>query len=189
MPTVVRLFLATLILWLGGCSPPGEPGEIREAKPEHPTALEVAQSIFDQITLLRISGLPDDSQMAALAQLLSDELRRSMEAARAWQKGEIERMQREGSEDKPPFIEGDLFGSLFEGAQSTRAVVVSEADGRIRVTLDRSYGSAGDRVQWQDRAVLTRVADGYRLDDVEYGGNWAFQAGSGTLRNTLKARE
>ncbi len=186
MSTALRLFLTSLLLWLAACAAPVEQ-KAPSAAP--PTALEVAQSIFDQIAALRISGLPDDTQMAALAPWLSDELRQSMDAARAWQKGEIERMQREGSEDKPPFIEGDLFGSLFEGAQSTRAVAVGEADGRIVVTLDRSYGSDPDRVVWQDRALLVRVGDGYRLDDVEYGGDWAFQAGTGTLRNTLKARQ
>jgi hypothetical protein len=186
MPTTLRLFLATLILWLAACTTPVEQQTSPRAEP---TSIEVAQSIFDQIASLRIRGLPDDTQMRALAPLLSDELRQSMEAARSWQKGEIERMQREGSTDKPPFIEGDLFGSLFEGTQSTRAVAVSEADGRILVTLDRSYGNDVDRVQWQDLAVLVRVDAGFRLDDIEYGGDWAFQAGTGTLRNTLKARE
>lgn len=181
-----RLILSTAALWLTACAAPVEQTESTRAAPR---SLAAAQSIFDQIASLGIRGLPTDRQMTALAPLLSDELRQSMESARAWQKGEIERMQREGSEDKPPFIEGDLFGSLFEGAQSTRAVAVSEADGRIRVTLDRSYGGDGDRVQWQDRAVLVRSGDGYRLDDVEYGGDWAFQAGAGTLRNTLRARE
>lgn len=186
MSSFRRLTLTAMVLLFAGCATP-----VEQSPPprEAPSALQAAQSIFDQLDQLRISGLPDDSQMAALAPSLSEELRQSMEAARAWQKGEIERMQREGSEDKPPFIEGDLFGSLFEGAQSTRAVAVSEADGRIRVTLDRTYGGDGDRVQWQDRAVLTRVGDGYRLDDVEYGGDWAFQAGTGTLRKTLQARE
>ncbi len=186
MPTALRWLLAILVIWIAACAPPVE----QEAPPAAPpTALETAQSIFDRITALRISGLPDDTQMAALAPLLSDDLRQSMDAARAWQRGEIERMQREGSEDKPPFIEGDLFGSLFEGAQNTRAVAVSEADGRILVTLDRSYGSDPDRVVWQDHAVLVRVGGGYCLDDVEYGGDWAFQAGTATLRKTLQARD
>jgi hypothetical protein len=186
MSTAVRLVLSTLVLWLAACASPVEQAA---PPPVAPAELEVAQSIFDQIARLDIRGLPNETQMQALAPLLSDELRLSMDAARAWQKGEIERMQREGSEDKPPFIEGDLFGSLFEGAQTTRAIAVSEVDGRILVTLDRSYGDDGDRVQWQDRAVLIRAGDDYRLDDVEYGGDWAFQAGTGTLRNTLKARE
>jgi hypothetical protein len=186
MPTTLRLFLATLILWLVACA---SPVEQPAAPPPPATAMDAAQSIFDQIASLRISGLPNDTQMAALAPVLSDELRQSMESARAWQKSEIERMRLEGSEDKPPFVEGDLFGSLFEGAQSTLAIAASEVDSRILVTLERSYGGESDRVQWQDRAVLVRVDAGFRLDDVEYGGDWAFQAGTGTLRNTLMARE
>jgi hypothetical protein len=185
MTTTLRLIFPALILWLAACASPVQ----QAALPPAPNAMETTQSIFDRIAALGVNGLPNDAQMQTLAPLLSDPLRQSLDAARAWQRGEIERLQREGSEDKPPFIEGDLFGSLFEGAQSTRAVAVSEADGRIVVTLDRSYGGDQDRVVWQDRALLVRVGDGFRLDDVEYGGEWAFQAGTGTLRNTLEARE
>ncbi len=71
--------------------------------------------------------MPDDAQMQALALLLVPELREAFEAARAWQRGEIERMQREGSEDKPPFVEGDLFSSLFEGTPSSAACHRSRA--------------------------------------------------------------
>ena len=88
----------------------------------------------------------------------------------------VERMQREGSDDKPPFIEGDLFSSLFEGAQSTRAIAAQPDQDRIVVTLDRSYGQGTDQVQWQDRAVLKSVGGAYLLDD-----------GQGLFHRTLHA--
>lgn len=183
----LRLALATiLILLLAACAPRIEP---RAEPTAAPTELEVAQSIFDQITTLHVDGLPSDEQMGVLAPLLTAELRQALEAARDWQRSEIERMQRAGSEDKPPFIEGDLFSSLFEGAQSARAVSAQPDQDRVVVTLDRSYGVGADRVQWQDRAVLKRVGDVYLLDDIEYGGDWTFQAGTSTLRMTLGQRE
>lgn len=177
---------ATLVLLLAACAPRIEPRAQAQAIP---TAVETAQGIFDQITTLHVDGLPSDEQMRVLAPLLTAELRQALEAARDWQRGEIERMQRAGSEDKPPFIEGDLFSSLFEGAQSARAVSAQPDQDRVVVTLDRSYGHGADRVQWQDRAVLKRVGDAYLLDDIEYGGDWTFQAGTSTLRRTLSQRD
>lgn len=186
MRALLRLTLIVVAGCVGACAP--STGS-RPAPASVASAVEVAQSIFDQITRLHIEGLPDDREMEALAPLLSDDLRQRMDAARAWQHAEIERMQREGSEDKPPFIEGDLFSSLFEGAQTAHAVAANPRGDRIVVAVDRVYVDGDDRVQWQDRAILVQVGDGYRLDDIEYGGEWAFQAGSSTLRETLKARE
>lgn len=187
MSNVLRCALAaTLVLLLAACAARIEP---RAQPPAAPTAMETAQSIFDQITALHIDGLPSDEQMRVLSPLLTPELRQALDAARTWQRSEIDRMQRAGSEDKPPFIEGDLFSSLFEGAQSARAVSAQPDQDRVVVSLDRSYGQGADQVQWQDRAVLKRVGDRYLLDDIEYGGSWAFQAGSSTLRHTLMARQ
>ena len=186
MHNALRAVLSALILVLAACTPRIEP---RAPTAAAPSELEVAQRIFDQITALHVSGLPNDSQMQVLAPLLTVELCQALDAARAWQRSEVERMQREGSDDKPPFIEGDLFSSLFEGAQTARAVAARLDQDRVVVTLDRSYGQGADQVRWQDNAVLKRVGEVWLLDDVEYGGGWAFQAGTTTLRNTLQARE
>ena len=188
MLNVARNVLSALIvlLVLAACAPRTEP---RVATPAAPSELETAQSIFDQITALHLRGLPNDAQMRVLAPLLTTDLRQGLEAARTWQRSEIERMQREGSDDKPPFIEGDLFSSLFEGAQTARAVAARRDQDRVVVTLDRSYGQGADQVRWQDNAVLKRVGEVWLLDDIEYAGSWAFQAGTSTLRNTLQARE
>ena len=177
---------ATLVILLAACAPRIEP----RAQPQAvPTAVETAQSIFDQITTLHVDGLPSDEQMRVLGPLLTAELRQALEAARDWQRSEIERMQRAGSEDKPPFVEGDLFSSLFEGAQSSRVLSVAGNDARSVAQIERSYGAGTDRVVWRDRAILRRAGDGWLLVDIEYGGDWAFQAGSGSLAQTLKWRD
>lgn len=177
---------AAFLLLLAACA-----ARIEPSPPIQPTSTEVeaAQVIFDQITALHVDGLPNDEQMRALAPLLTTQLRDALESARDWQRGEIERMRLAGSDDKPPFVEGDLFSSLFEGAQTARAAAAARDQDRVLVTLDRSYGEGDDVVRWRDRAVLKRVGGVYLLDDVEYGGDWAFQAGTSTLRNTLSARD
>ncbi len=180
----IRQFALLVALALAACSPPANRAEQRAFEP-----MVAAQTLIDRIEALDIDGLPDDAQMQALAPLLVPELREAFEAARAWQRGEIERMQREGSEDKPPFVEGDLFSSLFEGAQSSRVLSITGDDARSVAQVERGYGSAADRVVWRDRAILRRAGDGWLLVDIEYGGDWAFQAGSGSLAQTLKLRD
>lgn len=180
----IRLFALLATLALTACAPPTNRTEPRAFEP-----MVAAQTLIDRIEVLDIDGLPDDAQMQALAPLLAPELREAFEAARAWQRGEIERMQREGSEDKPPFVEGDLFSSLFEGAQSSRVLSITGDDARSVAQIERGYGSAADRVVWRDRAILRRADDGWLLVDIEYGGDWAFQAGSGSLSQTLKLRD
>ena len=185
MTSQIRRVLALLAaLALPACSPPANPGDMRAFEPE-----AAAQALVDRVESLGIDGLPDDSQMQALAPLLAPELRADFEAARAWQRGEIERMQREGSEDKPPFVEGDLFSSLFEGAESSRVLSLTGDDARSVAVVERGYGSGGDRVVWCDRVVLRRSGDDWLLVDIEYGGDWAFQAGTRSLAQTLKARD
>lgn len=180
----IRLLALLATLALTACSPPANRVDTRAFEP-----VAAAQALIDRIEALQIDGLPDDAQMQPLAALLAPELREAFETARAWQRREIERMQREGSEDKPPFIEGDLFSSLFEGAQSSRVLSVAGNDARSVAQIERSYGAGTDRVVWRDRAILRRAGDGWLLVDIEYGGDWAFQAGSGSLAQTLKWRD
>lgn len=186
MHKTLRAALSALVLLLAGCTPRIEP---HAPEPAAPSEIQAAQRIFDQITALHVSGLPNDEQMRVLVPLLTVKLREALDAARDWQRREIDRMRRAGSNDKPPFVEGDLFSSLFEGAQTAHAVSFVRRNSEVVVVLDRSYGRGFDLVQWQDRAVLRLVDGSYLLDDIEYGGNWAFQAGTSTLRKTLGARE
>lgn len=178
-----NLFVLLGMLILAACSPHANRVDAAAFEPE-----AAAQTLIDRIEALEIDGLPDDARMQALAPLLAPELREAFEAARTWQRGEIERMQREGSEDKPPFIEGDLFSSLFEGAQSSRVLSVAGDDARSVAQIERGYGNGADRVVWRDRAILRRAGEGWLLVDIEYGGDWAFQAGSGSLAQTLRSR-
>ena len=80
MHNALRAVLSALILVLAACTPRIEP---RAPTAAAPSELEVAQRIFDQITALHVSGLPNDSQMQVLAPLLTVELRQALDAARA----------------------------------------------------------------------------------------------------------
>lgn len=149
---------------------------------------DAAQAVFDQLTALRISGLPSADQQAQLRDALSPALNAALDEARDWQQQEIERMAREAPDDKPPMIEGDFFSSLFEGAHSAEVESARSEGARSVVTLTRSYQEDGsEAIQWTDRAVMIEVDGRWLLDDVEYSADWAFKAGNQSLRKTLQA--
>jgi hypothetical protein len=90
----------------------------------------------------------------------------------------------------PPLIEGDLFTSNFEGANSW-SVGKCEADAasaRCTVALGYRGGPSEDPkpVNWTDTIYLVRNAAGWRVDDIAYGAPWAF-GNKGRLTQTLQS--
>jgi len=130
----------------------------------------------------RLSGLPDARQLERLSGLLSTRLIALIEAARTRQA----RFQREFPNDKPPFIEGDLFSSLFEGPTGFEPGTVRLDGDRARVTVHFSHRderNGGSVTRWEDDAWLVRERGQWRIDDVEYHGGWPFAARGRLARN------
>ncbi|HEY5337065.1 MAG TPA: hypothetical protein VIJ85_02585 [Rhizomicrobium sp.] len=90
------------------------------------------------------------------------------------------------NKDSPPLIEGDLFSSNFEGATSIKVGACS-GDGKTgRCAIDLTYADGKDKpLNWTDTAYLANGADGWRVDDIGYGGNGDF-GNKGRMRDTLK---
>ena len=127
-------------------------------------------------------GLPDAATQAKLAPLVTDGLRRLLaEADRA-----EARHQRATKGAEPPMIEGDPFTSLFEGATAFDVGACEELgqSATCAIGLDADDGKGG-RVEWTDQAIVVHGADGWRLDNIKYGGTWAFGL-HGDLREVLK---
>ena len=86
--------------------------------------------------------------------------------------------------DKAPWIEGDLFSSLFEGPQAfvvkTAKVIGSVAE----VPVDLVFTDRGHTQRWTDTLILHKTPRGWLLQDVRYGGRWPF-APSGSLLEVL----
>ena len=143
-------------------------------------AVAVAMDFLVMHQRLGNSGLPQRADMAAYDAFLCPSLAQAIRAAQARQ--EQARAERPG--DKPPFVEGDLFSSLFEGPDDF-AVRDSELQGdRARVVVAMGAGSGDKATRWKDTLEL-RLDDGiWCLEDVEYGGDWAF-ANKGRLGAVL----
>jgi hypothetical protein len=86
----------------------------------------------------------------------------------------------------PPLVEGDLFSSLFEGATSFAVTGCSgdAVNGRCTVKLEHA-GETAKPVAWSDTVLVVNTPSGWRVDDIAYGGSWAF-GNKGKLSELLK---
>ena len=87
----------------------------------------------------------------------------------------------------PPLMEGDAFTSLFEGAGRFHIAGCQTARTRSRCRTDLVNASPGQKpTRWHDTLVLQLTSTGWKVDDVIYGGTWAFGP-KGSLSHTLTA--
>lgn len=129
----------------------------------------------------RVSGLPDDTVWPLLKPRMTPELARVIEAAQREQAEFIKK----NPDEKPPWIEGDLFSSLFEGPQEFSVGEAKIVDDRAEIPMSFRYSSDGQTTKWQDTVVLTKSGTGWLVADVAYGGTWDF-GNKGTLLKGLR---
>ena len=121
----------------------------------------------------KIDGLPSAKQLLKIRLLLSPRLTALVERARAEQL----RCYRRHPHDKPPWTEGDLFSSGFEGFTAFETVAPAH-DENGRKVVDVAFTGPGE-AHWLDRVVLVPQRNRWLVDDVEYRGTQAFTSGYG----------
>jgi hypothetical protein len=132
----------------------------------------------------RPAGVPHAKTRAKFAPVISHTLAQLLERADA-----AERHYAKVTRNKvPPLIEGDLFTSLFEGAQSFAVKECHRStDGVAACTVelrrDDAAGKAATR--WIDKVYLLRNGRHWVVDDIEFGGDWQFMH-KGRLRELLR---
>lgn len=131
---------------------------------------------------LRGGGLPAPAGRHALEPLITLGLDGALTAARHLHDAAI----RQAPGDKPPFGDGDLFSSLFEGATSCRVGAVTLARNTASVELRYAHEAGTLMTSWTDRLSILRGNDGWRIDDVVYDGRWDF-ANTGSLRGMIES--
>jgi hypothetical protein len=126
-------------------------------------------------------GIPDSAGRARLAPYLSPGLNKLLADAAAAQARFSAKIK-----NSPPLVEGDLFSSLFEGATQSKlqACVASGAAARCPVAFTHA-GAAGGATNWTDTLLLVNTSQGWRVDDIAYGGGFQF-GNTGRLSDTLK---
>lgn len=146
-------------------------------------ALREAATLFcTEVRREAIRGLPTDEQLQRLSPFITPALRSILKQACVYQDMQI----RKHPDEKPAWIEGDLFSSLFEGVTSWE---VGDAFGAPMVDpwakVKQTYSEPGQKpVTWTD-TLLFKQRDGRLLvDDIRMGGNWDFANGP-SLRGGL----
>jgi hypothetical protein len=70
-----------------------------------------------------------------------------------------------------PLIEGDLFTSLYDGATSFTVESCDTDDRRSSCQVAFNYKKDGAEETWNDKILLVREDDQWRIDDIEFIGN------------------
>jgi hypothetical protein len=149
---------------------------------KRPLPQVTADRFYRTYLKLKVRGLPNERELKALLPFLSRDLQQLFKDAKSTQQKYI----REHPDDKPPWIEGDLFTSLFEGANSFRLGAPRINGARAEVPVHLAYRGGGSTSRWSDVLVLTRTADGWRVWDILLKGDWTFKSGD-SLRSVLRS--
>lgn len=172
MRTLRPLLLFALGFMLAACG---------EAKPEA-DALRAAAVFYDIVLSARSSGVPDADMRARLRPVISSDLDSLLSQAAEAERRHTERV----NNSEPPYLQGDIFSSLFEGATAYEIGTCDGDERRMQCEAMLAH-EAEEPVQWTDRLVL--VANGgpedrrWLVDDILYGGDWDF-ASKGTLKSS-----
>jgi|GEM_PF-23289 len=204
-----RLVLAALILpVLAACgrSPAPAPADASATPPAAPAAVpadaaallaaapeRVVADLYAALSAQRPSGAPTDAQRAVLAPLLSAELIGLLQRADAARSA----ARAAAPPEKPPFTDGDLFSSLFEGptgfavgAPASGADVPGGRLGDVRVPVTLTHGAdaaaGGKATTWTDTVLLREENGRFVVADIVFGGGWDF-ANKGSMLSALRA--
>ena len=135
------------------------------------------------MTLHPSDGVPDAATRTKFAPFVSTALTQLFVEGDATEA----RYKKATKNQAPPLVEGDLFTPNFEGATSYKlgACVSDAKGGHCAVTL--TYDDKKDKpLTWTDTVYLVRTPEGWRVDDIAYGGTWDF-GNKGSLTRTLKS--
>jgi hypothetical protein len=156
------------------------------ARAQDAAAVAATNSFYTATQALpRAGGIPAPAARARLQSLLSTRL-----GALIGQAAAAEARFRAANKFAPPLLEGDLFSSLFEGPASFKvgACTGTAMAQRCRVQFNRppEPGARGPvrPADWGDDLLLVNEGGGWKVDDVDYRGGFAF-GNTGLLSQTL----
>lgn len=158
----MRILIASMVLSLlaSGC-----------AQSDKAQMAQQTNGFYGAYMSLQHDGIPNEAARAKLANFVSPGLNKLLadgEAAEA-------RYAKETKNQSPPIVEGDLFTSLFEGATAFRVGACKAEGDKGHCAVGLLYDDKSDKpVNWTDVVYLVRADQGWRVDDIAYGGKWAF---------------
>ncbi|MBK8303401.1 MAG: hypothetical protein IPK98_08410 [Chloracidobacterium sp.] len=144
-------------------------------------ATEVTDNFYATLRDLNVRGLPDKDQLKELKPFLSSQIvtiiKRNQKTQAAFMK--------KHPDEKPPWAEGDLFSSLFEGPTSYQIGNIRTKGSTREVDIYLHHVSESDKVKWTDTVVLKKFGGKWLVTNIIFKGKWQFKSGS-SLLNALK---
>ena len=163
-----------LLLPLAACRP---------AAPEGPAVEKVVEDFYADHFVTPYYGVPDSARLAKLRPFLTDSLARLLAAADSMRSADIAR----APDEKPRWVDGDIFTSLVEGPSAFYIRPAIREDGVVKVPMAFRHQEKTDTaaVEWVDTAIV--VSEGGRpvVADIRFGGTWAYGR-KGTLVGALQ---
>ena len=144
------------------------------------TATDAAMQFYTMREALGGTGAPSAKELAALRPFITDTLARMLAMADSLRSADM----KAAPDEKPRFVEGDLFSSVFEAPTSCAATAGIGAGDTVLVPLNCTDNRAQPPVNWTDTAVVVRNGGRWLLHDIRYGGTWDF-ANKGSLLESL----
>ncbi|HWA16103.1 MAG TPA: hypothetical protein VG817_06715 [Gemmatimonadales bacterium] len=149
-----------------------------------PAASVIVDSLYRVRQPFQANGAPTATELASMSPWLSAELRTLLARADSLRSAE----STAAPDEKPSFVEGDLFSSLFEGptAYSIKAAEVDSTTlpGTWRVPVHFTFVDRTTAQKWTDTALVVMEDGRPVVSDVRYGGEWDF-ANKGSLLTSL----
>jgi hypothetical protein len=133
---------------------------------------------------LKTRGIPSAKELAQYKPYITPELTGLLKSAE-----DVEvKYNQDTKGEVPPLVEGDIFTSLFEGADSFKVLSCDEKGESATCLLEFKNTNPGDSktFTWKDGVMLAKGKSGWLVSDVEYKGDWDF-AVKGKLSDMLKS--
>lgn len=154
-PAARSTILILLLAACGGCASASRPAS-------------VVDGFYSTYLPVRAGGLPSGDELRRLQPFLSQRLYGLITAALDEQKDWIEKNP---PDEKPPFVDGDYFSSLFEGPSSFQIVRTEEVPEGWHVHVRFRYDTAPE---WEDVIIVKREGGRYVIDDILFSGAGSF---------------
>ena len=140
----------------------------------------VVEAFYAELLTHPVVGAPNAGDLPRIVPFLADSLRADLER--------IARVHDSAAaahpDEKPPFADGDLFTSMFEGPTAFWVMATQERPGpAVLVHFEHREGNSS--TEWVDTVYVARRDTSWVVADVAYGGTWPM-ANHGRLRANLR---
>lgn len=172
-----------LVMPTASATPANPSTQVAQVAPAKQSAVERAEQFQRLIIAEPVMGLPTEEQLTTLKPLLSKNLQTRLQDAIQAQQTLTQR----SSSPEPPWVQGALFYSLFEGASRWVHVAPEGSGSSVLVTVEyMAQPNDPSPVRWTDRFKLVIENQQPVVDDVQYLGQWDFSR-KGLLSKQLDA--